>query len=104
MPRRDHARRIGLALSATDDPTRLTPWLADLALVVVDFAAFTDGRGFSQARLLRSRLDYPGPIRAGGTILPDQVPALTTRYEAAFVLGPARELDGWVLLCGRRRP
>ncbi|MEZ5741706.1 MAG: DUF934 domain-containing protein [Burkholderiaceae bacterium] len=101
---RGHARRIGIALSATDDPARLAPWLADLALVVVDFAAFTDGRGFSQARLLRSRLDYRGPIRASGTILPDQVPMLHRCGFTEFELASATDAQTALRLLAQPLP
>ena len=42
-------------------------------MVVVDFPAFTDGRGFSIARLLRSRFNFTGTVRASGQIIADQV-------------------------------
>ncbi len=40
-------------------------------MVRINFGAFTDGRGFSLARLLRM-LGYHGRVRAGGTLLADQ--------------------------------
>lgn len=57
--------------------TELTPALADdLAkspLVAIDFPAFTDGRGYTLARLLRERFGYQGEIRAIGDVLVDQL-------------------------------
>ena len=41
--------------------------------VVLQFAAFTDGRAFSQAFLLRRRLGFTGHIRAVGDVLIDQL-------------------------------
>jgi uncharacterized protein (DUF934 family) len=41
-------------------------------LVALNFPAFKDGRGFSQARLLRDRLGFEGEIRATGNVIPDQ--------------------------------
>lgn len=76
---REHAGTagaIGVILEPTDDPARLIPWLDELALVAIDFPAFTDGRGFSIARLLSGRLAYTGSIRAQGEIIADQVPLL----------------------------
>lgn len=41
--------------------------------VVLHFPAFTDGRAFSQAFLLRRRLRFAGEIRASGDVLIDQL-------------------------------
>ena len=41
--------------------------------VVLQFPAFTDGRAFSQAFLLRRRLGFDGQIRAVGDVLIDQL-------------------------------
>ncbi|WP_163557172.1 DUF934 domain-containing protein [Halomonas sp. NO4] len=61
--------------------TELTPELADALqdapLIAIDFPKFTDGRGYSLARLLRERYGYPGEIRAIGDVLVDQVFFLT---------------------------
>ncbi len=39
--------------------------------VTINFPAFTDGRGYSYARLLRERYDYKGEIRAIGDVMQD---------------------------------
>ena len=39
----------------------------------LNFPKFTDGRAFSQAFLLRRRLDFKGDIRATGDVLIDQL-------------------------------
>ena len=44
--------------------------------VVLQFPAFTDGRAFSQAFLLRRRLGFSGQIRATGDVLIDQLQQL----------------------------
>ena len=57
--------------------TELTPELAEelsgSPLIAIDFPRFTDGRGYSLARLLRERYGYTGEIRAVGDVLVDQV-------------------------------
>lgn len=57
--------------------TELTPELADeltqAPLIAIDFPKFTDGRGYSVARLLRERYGYQGEIRAIGDVLVDQL-------------------------------
>lgn len=40
--------------------------------IFVEFAAFTDGRGFSLARLLRTRYGFKGLLVADGQLIPDQ--------------------------------
>ena len=42
-------------------------------LVVLEFPKFRDGRAFSWARMLRTRLDFTGEIRAVGDFLFDQI-------------------------------
>lgn len=72
---------------ASDKGDDVAPWLAsdtemtdELAreleaapLVAIDFPKFTDGRGYSIARLLRERHGYQGQIRAIGDVLIDQL-------------------------------
>jgi uncharacterized protein (DUF934 family) len=65
-----------LALANTDDVLELGDRLAGVKLVVLDFPKFTDGRAYSQARLLRERLGYTGELRATGAVLLDQLPFL----------------------------
>ena len=65
---------VGIWLEAGDG----VEFLQDIDLnqfdvIGVNFPAFTDGRGFSYARLLRERLHYQGEIRALGHFIPDQL-------------------------------
>ena len=64
---------IGVWLAGSDDPAKLASSLPSLSLVAIDFAKFTDGRGYSIAYLLRSRFGYRGELRAIGDVLPDQL-------------------------------
>ncbi len=70
---RQRADRVGVLLQPADDALTLTDALDGLALIAVAFPKFTDGRGYSSARLLRDRLGYTGELRAVGDVLPDQV-------------------------------
>ncbi len=65
--------RDGLLLGPDDDPMDLQPWLGVLPLIAIDFPSFRDGRGYSQAYLLRSRLGWRGELRAVGDVLRDQL-------------------------------
>ncbi|HWA11799.1 MAG TPA: DUF934 domain-containing protein [Burkholderiales bacterium] len=60
-------------IASHEDPAVLAPWIPRLGLIAVDFPKFTDGRGFSTAFLLRSRLGYQGELRAIGDVLADQL-------------------------------
>lgn len=42
-------------------------------LIVLQFPKFSDGRAYSQARLLRERFGYRGELRATGHVLQDQL-------------------------------
>lgn len=50
----------------------IEPWLSSLSLIALNFPTFRDGRAYSQARLLRERLGWTGPLRAVGNALRDQ--------------------------------
>lgn len=63
----------GVRLGPADDPAELEPYLPELQLIEVDFPKYTDGRGYSQAQLLRRRFGYAGELRAVGHVLRDQV-------------------------------
>lgn len=68
-----HKGKLGLRLSGDDPLEEIVPDLMNFALIVLIFPAFTDGRCYSFARLLRDRYDYVGEIRAQGDILIDQL-------------------------------
>ncbi|HEY6483596.1 MAG TPA: DUF934 domain-containing protein [Steroidobacteraceae bacterium] len=59
-------RRLGVRLSPADQVEELAAELPALALIAIEFPGPGDGRGFSQARLLRSRLAFAGELRAVG--------------------------------------
>lgn len=69
------ARRapLGVRLEPDDEPADLVDDLSRLSLVAVHFPKFTDGRGYSTARLLRERHGYRGRLRAVGDVLHDQL-------------------------------
>ena len=50
----------------------LAPYLSRIALVVLVFPGFRDGRAYSQARILRERYGFRGELRATGQVLRDQ--------------------------------
>ncbi len=66
-------QQIGVRLEPADDPHQIAPFLDRIGLVEVSFPKYTDGRGYSQAQLLRRRLGYTGELRAVGHVLRDQI-------------------------------
>lgn len=88
----NHNGKQGMRLSPTDKVEDIADDLEHISLIELDFPAFTDGRGFSQARLLRSRYNYQGEIRAIGGYMPDQVFYLSRVGVNAFQLKNEEEL------------
>lgn len=73
-----------------DDARLLFPILDRLALVEVNFPSFSDGRGYSAARILREA-GYAGELRAVGDVLIDQLSHLRRCGFDAFA--PETPLD-----------
>ncbi len=62
---------IGVRLSSAQSPQLIVDALEVFSLIELEFPAFTDGRSYSYAQLLR-RLGFAGEIRAVGNVLRDQ--------------------------------
>ena len=67
------AVRLVASLAPGDDPYKLQDQLANLLRIDVEFAHFTDGRGYSTAKLLRDQLQWRGELRAVGDVQVDQL-------------------------------
>lgn len=65
---------LAVVIRAGEKAERLVAHLADLPMVAIDFPKFSDGRGYSSARLLREKFGYKGELRAVGDVLIDQIP------------------------------
>ena len=72
----DLTDQTAVDLTNTDDPAVLAGKLDAITLIRVAFPAFSDGRAFSHASLLRSRLAFKGEVRAVGDVLIDQIPLM----------------------------
>ena len=66
------AGKLGVIWPNNRDIDDLVPYLDRLAVIALVFPSFRDGRGYSQARLLRERHGYDGELRATGQVLRDQ--------------------------------
>ncbi len=62
-----------MRLKSAESPEALGDDVHRLSVVVIEFPNFRDGRGFSWARMLRTRLNFTGEVRATGDFLFDQI-------------------------------
>jgi len=60
--------------------------LGRFASIAISFPGFTDGRGYSSARLVVERYRFAGEVRAIGDVLMDQVPLMRRCGINAFVV------------------
>jgi uncharacterized protein (DUF934 family) len=87
-----HDGQVGLRLTIEDDVALIADDLNKIALIELNFPAFTDGRLFSRAKLLRIRFGYQGEIRAVGNFMLDQVFYLSKIGVNAFHLNNEEQL------------
>jgi uncharacterized protein (DUF934 family) len=78
--------RTGVWLEGADDPALLFASGSIPELIAVLFPTFTDGRGYSVARLLRERHGFRGELRAIGDVLRDTLFDLARCGFDAFAL------------------
>jgi len=77
-------------LEPGDEARDLLPHLDRLKLIEVNFPAYTDGRGYTSARVLREA-GYAGELRAVGDVLVDQLAYMRRCGFDSFA--PERELN-----------
>ena len=85
--------KTGIWLSPSDEPEQLAPFLKECPVIAVDFPGFTDGRGYSLARLLRERYSYAGEIRAVGELWEDVIQALWRVGFNAFEVRQGKSIE-----------
>lgn len=73
-----------LTLANDADLDAAVAGLGEVESIALSFPKWTDGRAYSQARLLRVRHHFTGEIRATGEVVVDMVPLLArTGFDAA---------------------
>jgi phosphoadenosine phosphosulfate reductase len=65
-----------LLLEPGDEAAAAASRIHEFDAVFIRFGVFSDGRGFSTARLLRDKYGFKGEIRATGHFILDQIPYL----------------------------
>ena len=63
----------GVWLDSDESPEPIAGDCEQLPLVAINFPVFSDGRGYSYARILRDEYGYAGELRAIGDVLRDQL-------------------------------
>lgn len=87
------AGRTGVQLAPADDPAAIQD-LHALPMIAIAFPKFSDGRGYSHARLLRERYGYKGELRAVGNVLRDQLLYMARCGIDSFALQPGKDIQG----------
>lgn len=86
----DQTNATAVRLEPDEDARELLPHLDRLRLIEVNFPTWTDGRGYSAARVLREA-GYDGELRAVGDVLIDQL--LPMRRCGFDAFAPQKPLD-----------
>jgi uncharacterized protein (DUF934 family) len=84
--------RLGVVLSPAHKVEQLAPDLARFQLIGADFPGPSEGRGYTQGRLLRERYQWQGELRATGHVRRDQLFFLARCGFNSFEL-PDSEID-----------
>lgn len=88
-----HEPGLGIWLESHDEPERLEGVVNELPLIAVNFPKFSDGRGYSTARLLRERLGYRNELRAVGDVLLDQLQFMKRCGFDSYALRPDKDIN-----------
>jgi uncharacterized protein (DUF934 family) len=67
---------VGVVVPNSANVESLQEDLPRWSLIALQFPKWTDGRAYSQARLLRARFHFAGEVRATGEVLVDMLPLL----------------------------
>jgi uncharacterized protein (DUF934 family) len=91
-----HDGPLGLRLPNDVPVTSFAGDAARFDLIVLSFPRFTDGRAYSQARLLRGRLRFRGELRASGNVLRDQLLFMRRCGIDAFEVSERAITENWL--------
>jgi uncharacterized protein (DUF934 family) len=85
--------QLGVVLHSDELPEQIQH-LDRLPLIAIDFPKFGDGRGYTNARLLRQRFGYKGELRAVGDVLRDQLFYMARCGIDSFALKAGKDIEG----------
>ncbi|QSP93779.1 DUF934 domain-containing protein [Marinobacter salinisoli] len=84
---------IGVWLDSHQEPESLGDKVNELPVIAVNFPKFTDGRGYSIARILRERLGFENELRAIGDVLLDQLQFMKRCGFNSYALRPDKDIQ-----------
>lgn len=87
------AGKLGVWIDSHENVDSIGDDSSSFTLIAVNFPVFTDGRGYSTARLLRERYTYQGEIRAIGDVLVDQLHNLQRVGFDSYLMREDQELE-----------
>jgi uncharacterized protein (DUF934 family) len=82
---------LGIWLSSGDDVEALGELVQHLPVIALHFPTFGDGRAYSSAAILRTRLHYQGEIRAIGDVRRDELEQMQRCGINAFELAEGQD-------------
>jgi uncharacterized protein (DUF934 family) len=82
---------LGIWLDADEEAEDIGDDVDSFQVIALNFPAFTDGRNYSNARLLRDRYGFKGELRAIGDVLRDQLFYLHRCGFDAFAVRPDKD-------------
>jgi uncharacterized protein (DUF934 family) len=95
---REHSRMLkardgglGVWLDADEEAEEIGEDVEQFKVIALNFPAFTDGRNYSNARLLRDRYGFKGELRAIGDVLRDQLFYMHRCGFDAFAVRPDKD-------------
>jgi uncharacterized protein (DUF934 family) len=91
---REYRGRMGVRLAPADAVEDLGDDVHRLSLVAAEFPSVGEGRGYSQGRLLRSRFQFKGELRAVGAGVKQDLLFIMARCGFdSFELAPGQKVD-----------
>lgn len=87
---------LGIRLSSDTALEDVADAIGRVALIALEFPAFTDGRPYSTARLLRERHGFTGELRAVGQVLRDQAQFMQRCGFDSFELPEQADAGNWI--------
>ncbi|MDG9885306.1 DUF934 domain-containing protein [Pseudomonas putida CSV86] len=79
---------LGVWLDSDEEAEEIGEDVGHFQVIALNFPAFTDGRSYSNARLLRDRYKFTGELRAIGDVLRDQLFYMARCGFDAFAIRP----------------
>jgi uncharacterized protein (DUF934 family) len=90
--------RLGVVLSPAHKVELVAPDISRFSLIAAEFSGPSDGRGYSQARMLREQYEFSGEVRATGYVRRDQLFFLARCGFNSFEMADADLKDAYTAL------